>query len=626
MIAAHCARVVAECAATFLAETPRARLTLADGALPLLSDYSFEDKAAKGLRAAPTAKQAARYFTALELAAEAPHLLLVAPRGCGKTVFARRLALHLAGERIGDARFNLATLRGAVPRGEDDAAGKEEAWSGDVPLPCFDPDDLPATDTPLLLILDDAEGLDPDRLAAIAVRRPGLRVLALGEASVCGAWSLPAGFRRHRLQPLLPAQREAWRARCGGVGALPGSPGLLSFAVALRRPQDDPVEGWIAENAPARRDSLLEAGFAAERDGATHLPGARGMLDRRFAFAHLAALHLAGDPARAAALFKADPARWARTLRLMGEAVAPALAEPPGPPEAALLAAELSPDPSPPRARTLRDAIASDALSLPMRVAAGAQLARHGDPRDLDALCAVPGGTLVMGSRTHPNSTPPHPVPVAPFRIGRHPVTNRLYAGFVAETGRAWRSTDGLLPERANAPAVDLTWHDARACCAWLTTRWRAEGRIAAQDIVRLPTEPEWEYAARGAQPDSDGIVYPWSGAWHALRCNSEEAGLNDTCAVGLFPAGASWCGAEDMAGNIWEWCSTLWGEDMAAPRFRYPYAADGREAAPAGPRIRRVLRGGCFSSGREKACCTYRGSLEPDGFWRGNGFRVAVG
>jgi iron(II)-dependent oxidoreductase len=172
---------------------------------------------------------------------------------------------------------------------------------------------------------------------------------------------------------------------------------------------------------------------------------------------------------------------------------------------------------------------------------------------------------------------------------------------------------------------VDLTWHDARACCAWLTARWRAEGRIAPQETVRLPTEPEWEYAARGAQPDSAGITYPWQGAWQALRCNSEEAGLNATCAVGLFPAGASWCGAEDMAGNIWEWCSTLWGADMAAPRFRYPHAEDGREDTAAGPRVRRVLRGGCFSSGRERACCTYRGSLEPDGFWRGNGFRVVV-
>jgi iron(II)-dependent oxidoreductase len=63
----------------------------------------------------------------------------------------------------------------------------------------------------------------------------------------------------------------------------------------------------------------------------------------------------------------------------------------------------------------------------------------------------------------------------------------------------------------------------------------------------------------------------------------------------------------------------------MATPHFAYPYLDDGREALDAGPSIRRVLRGGCFSSGKLKACCTYRGSLEPDGFWRGNGFRIVV-
>ena len=68
-----------------------------------------------------------------------------------------------------------------------------------------------------------------------------------------------------------------------------------------------------------------------------------------------------------------------------------------------------------------------------------------------------------------------------------------------------------------------------------------------------------------------------------------------------------------------------LWGDDMATPSFAYPYANDGREAETADPSVRRVLRGGCFSSGATKACCTYRGSLEPNGRWRGNGFRIVV-
>jgi len=255
-----------------------------------------------------------------------------------------------------------------------------------------------------------------------------------------------------------------------------------------------------------------------------------------------------------------------------------------------------------------------------------------GDPaavRGIDgsfALVDVPGGAFTMGSALHPNSAPAHRARVAPLRIGRYPITNGIYRCFVNETGHAWRSVDGVLPERASSPAVDLTWRDARAFCDWLTARWRAEHRIAPDERVRLPTEPEWERAARGDQPDSpEATVYAWLGGWAADRCNSEEAGLNDTCTVGLFPAGRSIYGAEDMCGQVWEWCTTLWGDDMTTPSFSYPYAEDGRENAQAGSRIRRVLRGGCFSSGREKACCTYRGSLEPDGFWRGNGFRIVV-
>lgn len=231
-----------------------------------------------------------------------------------------------------------------------------------------------------------------------------------------------------------------------------------------------------------------------------------------------------------------------------------------------------------------------------------------------------------MGSSTHPNSTPPHAVEVADFRIGLYPVTNARYRAFVEATGRPWASIDGLQADRANAPAVDLTWHDATAFCAWITGVWRAEGRIHRDEVARLPTEPEWERAARGDQPDAgDAIVYPWQGGWGPDFANSEATGFNDTCTVGLFPAGRSPYGCYDMAGQVWEWATTLWGDDMATPSFAYPYANDGREAETADPSVRRVLRGGCFSSGATKACCTYRGSLEPNGRWRGNGFRIVV-
>nr|MDX8321828.1 formylglycine-generating enzyme family protein [Agrobacterium sp. rho-8.1] len=232
-----------------------------------------------------------------------------------------------------------------------------------------------------------------------------------------------------------------------------------------------------------------------------------------------------------------------------------------------------------------------------------------------------------FGSDRNSYSAPPHPVTVDAFRIGFYPVTNSAYVAFVRDTDRLWRSPDGFSDDRRNAPATDLTWHDARAYCDWLTHRWRAQGRISAGEFVRLPTEPEWERAARGDQPDmgADVLSYPWGHAWMDDAANSEEAGFNTTCTVGLFPKGRSPSGCYDMVGQVWEWCTTLWGDDMAGPDFKYPYSNDGREAVDAAPSIRRVLRGGCFSSGKLKACCTYRGSLEPGGFWRGNGFRIVV-
>jgi iron(II)-dependent oxidoreductase len=201
-------------------------------------------------------------------------------------------------------------------------------------------------------------------------------------------------------------------------------------------------------------------------------------------------------------------------------------------------------------------------------------------------------------------------------------VVNALYARFVSETGRPWPSPAGRGPGASNLPATDLTWHDARAFCAWATAAFRAEGRIAATETVRLPTEPEWEFAARGPA----GRTWPWGEAWDADRANSEELGLNAPCAVGLFPAGASPFGCLDMAGQVWEWVSTLWGRAMATPDFAYPWRPDdGREEVGAPDAVRRVLRGGCFASPATKANALYRGSLEADGFWRGNGFRIVI-
>ena len=93
--------------------------------------------------------------------------------------------------------------------------------------------------------------------------------------------------------------------------------------------------------------------------------------------------------------------------------------------------------------------------------------------------------------------------------------------------------------------------------CAWLS---RAVGRE-----MRLPTEAEWERAAR----HTDGRIYPWGNDFDAGRCNMAETGIGGTSPVGIFPTGDAVCGASDMAGNVWEWTSSLWGKGWADAGIR---------------------------------------------------------
>jgi iron(II)-dependent oxidoreductase len=657
-------------------------LTLPDGSvadlktgyIPLLVNFSFEDKAAKGLRKLKDQAdpEPAVYFSALEMAHDNAALLLAGEAGSGKTSFARHLAFGLASQNPGAA---------AVPRNELGAV-HPEVWGLEVVLPFYlavEPGrtfaDLlhaagpeveamlagpawGASDATLLVILDGIEAAGtggPSLLAealAFQAHHPRIRLLALGEISIVKGWALPSGFVRHDLLPLLEAQRREAAFRLArldldatgiGLGEPAANPAQFALAIAAGssgRTAEAIVDDWLArmcESAEAT-DFLCGLAFhalAGRIGGRTILQGTR--LRQLLAARHLASRSVA----EAVEPFREQPALWAPVVkglaaRLSGTRKAVELIEAlvAGEGEAALrgalLAAELLSDTGPLRDRVatrLLRIVEDGALSPLEREQAGRRLSEWGDPRDLEALADIPGGTFCFGSDAHPNSAPPHPVTVGDFRIGLYPVTNAAYGAFAAQTGRQWRSPDGLAPDRRSAPATDLTWHDARAYCEWLTGRWRAEGRIAMDEIVRLPTEPEWERAARGDRQDPGGetIVYPWGTGWKDDATNSEEAGFNNTCTVGLFPQGRSPYGCYDMAGQAWEWCTTLWGDDMATPSFRYPYRDDGREAADAGPAIRRVLRGGCFSSGKLKACCTYRGSLEPDGFWRGNGFRIVV-
>jgi formylglycine-generating enzyme required for sulfatase activity len=154
---------------------------------------------------------------------------------------------------------------------------------------------------------------------------------------------------------------------------------------------------------------------------------------------------------------------------------------------------------------------------------------------------------------------------------------------------------------------VNVSWHDAVAYCRWLS-------EVTGKSI-RLPTEAEWEKAARG---EKDQREYPWGDEWDPAKCNNSELGLGDTTPVGIFPAGASPYGVLDMLGNVWEW---------TVSHYRpYPYnPADGREDENAGDDVARVLRGGSFYDSRRGVRCAARVRHDPDARYDSIGFRVVL-
>lgn len=221
----------------------------------------------------------------------------------------------------------------------------------------------------------------------------------------------------------------------------------------------------------------------------------------------------------------------------------------------------------------------------------------------------VPAGEFTMGSEDGAqDERPVVQIPVAGFHIAVHPVTNAQYAEFVrAGAGKPpahWKGE--TVPEGlADHPVVNVSWHDAVAYCAW---RSEESGRLH-----RLPTEAEWEKAARG----SDGRTWPWGNEFDANKCNTLEGGRGSTSAVTQFPEGQSPYGCLDMAGNVWEWTSSL-----SKP---YPYRADdGREDPSA--EGRRRLRGGAWSTGADYARSASRYDFSPAYADLYVGFRCVVG
>jgi formylglycine-generating enzyme required for sulfatase activity len=212
--------------------------------------------------------------------------------------------------------------------------------------------------------------------------------------------------------------------------------------------------------------------------------------------------------------------------------------------------------------------------------------------RDGAEMVSVPAGQFWMGSdHGDADEKPRRRVYLDAFRIDKYEVTNALYRRFMDASGRAapqyWNDSKWNEP---NQPVVGVDWNDASVYCAWAGKR--------------LPTEAEWEKAARG----TDGRKYPWGEQWDSSRVNSDESNLGKTVAVGSYPSGVSPYGAHDMAGNVREWVADWYADSY------YQRAPDRNPKGPESGQYR-VLRGGSWdgdpwflrSSFRGRGVPTYR-------------------
>ncbi len=223
-------------------------------------------------------------------------------------------------------------------------------------------------------------------------------------------------------------------------------------------------------------------------------------------------------------------------------------------------------------------------------LAGGCALARKTAPRvpaTLEDMVFVPAGEFLMGSEGEGAADDERPVRrvwVDAFYIDRTEVTNAAFKAFADSTRRLYPNNpmwdEEYFLNNPDHPVINITFQQAQAYCDWKNKR--------------LPTEAEWEKAARG----TDGQVYPWGNAWDETRMNfwGDSHGPDvfyNTAPVGSFPAGASPYGALDMIGNVWEWCSDWFDEHYYSKGF------DRNPRGPEEPTPWRVVRGGGFSSPR---------------------------
>ncbi len=299
-------------------------------------------------------------------------------------------------------------------------------------------------------------------------------------------------------------------------------------------------------------------------------------------------------------------------------------------------------------------------LPVAERAAAGRTLGRLDDPRfsgpcGLPKFISLPEGEFWMGSPEEEvaqivkatgrdwakRELPRHRVAVSAFALAKYPTTNAMFAHFIEAGGYAnpdwwqgipqdfWRG-DGTVKDYfggkrkqpylwddarfngANQPVVGVTWYEAVVYCRWLTAT------LHDGYEYRLPTEAEWEYAARGTA----GRRYTWGDEWLEHCANTAALNLEQPTPVGIFPAGATPEGLLDLTGNVWEWCKD-WFDEKEYARRAGQVARD-----PQGPDkgTAKVLRGGGWGDSTEWVRCASRNYISHPDFvyYHLRGFRVA--
>jgi len=242
----------------------------------------------------------------------------------------------------------------------------------------------------------------------------------------------------------------------------------------------------------------------------------------------------------------------------------------------------------------------------------------------IGAVKRIPGGYPLLGSRFHVREQPRRTIYIGEYDIAAAPVTVNQYAAFLntgANKQERWWSREGwdwvngnrwgwgrenrwqpdgweIIRKRPFHPIVGVSWFEAEAYCAWVANELKRQ--------VRLPSEEEWEYAARG----EDGRPYPWGEVFEASLTNTIEAENSDTVEVGSISGDTSPFGVNDMAGNVQEWTSSLY-----KPFPEETYADEWLQ----------VARGGSFNDTAFAARTSYRRAYPPGYFFSFLGFRVVV-